>query len=116
VANHTHNRSEEEIVANILVVILDRARKTRIMYRTNLSSALTGKYLHKLQGCGLIQYDEEAKEYLLTNSGRRYLDLYAEYKVIKGKLVSHISLLEEKRDILTQMLTARRREPLEIIS
>ena len=100
------HRGEEEITADILSVILNGARKTRIMYGANLSFALTSKYLDRLQGCGLIRYDEEAKKYLLTSVGRRFLDEYAEYKVIEGKLISHTSLFEEKRGILIQMLTS----------
>jgi predicted transcriptional regulator len=104
VVNQIRHRSEEEIVADILAVIFYGARKTRIMYGANLSYALTSKYLGKLQECRLIQYDEEAKKYLLTSVGRRYLEEYAEYKTIAEKLISHTSLFEEKRGLLIQML------------
>lgn len=102
--NQIRHRSGEEIVADILSVIFDGARKTRIMYGANLSYALTSKYLSKLIECGLIQHDEDAKKYVLTDIGRRYLEEYAEYKVIEEKLISHTSLFEEKRDALIQML------------
>lgn len=102
--NQIRHRNEEQIVADILAVIFNGARKTRIMYGANLSYALTSKYLNKLQGCGLIQYDEEAKKYFLTSIGRRYLEEYAEYKTIEEKLISHTSLFEEKKGLLIQML------------
>ena len=102
--NQIRHRSEEEIVADILAVIFYGARKTRIMYGANLSYALTTKYLSKLLECGLIQYDEEGRKYLLTNTGRRYLEEYAEYKAIEEKMLSHTALFEEKRGVLNQML------------
>jgi len=102
--NPIRHRSEEEIVADILAVIFNGARKTRIMYGANLSYALTIKYLGRLQECGLIQHDDEAKKYLLTSVGRHYLNQYAEYKTIEEKLISHTSLFEEKRGLLIQML------------
>jgi predicted transcriptional regulator len=104
VVNQIGRRSEAEIVADILAVIFDGARKTRIMYGANLSYALTRRYLNKLLECKLIQYDEEAKKYLLTRTGRRYLDEYAVYKNIEENLISQTSLFEEKRGILMQML------------
>ena len=103
--NQTHHRSEEQIVADILASILNGTRKTRIMYGANLSYALTTKYLRRLLDCGLIQYDDEQKHYLLTNTGRHYLEEYSEYKTIEGKLLAHTSRFEEKRGILIQMLS-----------
>ena len=104
VVDQIRHRKEAEIVADILAVVSCGARKTHVMYGTNLSYTLTSKYLNKLQECKLIQYDEETKKYLLTNTGRRYLEEYGEYKTIEEKMISHISLFEEKRGLLIQML------------
>lgn len=106
VVSQIRHRSEEEIVADILAVIFNGARKTRIMYGANLSYALTTKYLNKLQECGLIQHDDEARKYLLTRIGRQYLDKYAEYKTVEEELISHTSLFEEKKGRLIQMLVS----------
>jgi len=103
-ANKIRRRSEAEIVADMLAVIFNGARKTHIMYGANLSYDLTIKYLNKLLECKLIRYDEEVKKYLLTSTGRHYLDEYAEYKDIEEKLISNTSVFEGKRGLLMQML------------
>jgi len=104
-ANQIRHRSEEKIVADILSVVFNGARKTHIMYGANLSYALTTKYLNKLLECRLIQHEEKDRRYLLTSVGRRYLEEYAEYKTIEEELLSHTSLFEEKRGLLIQMLS-----------
>ena len=102
--SQTRHRSEEEIVADILSIVLDGARKTRIMYGANLNYGLAVKYLNKLMDRGLIMHDKEGRMYTLTSMGRRFIEEYAEYKSIEEKLVSHASLLEGKRAVLIQML------------
>ena len=102
--NRMRHRSEEEIVADILSVVLDGAKKTHIMYQANLNYHLTKKYLGRLMERGLIKHDRAERIYMLTSVGRRFLEEYAEYKGIEKKLNSQASLLEEKRDVLIQML------------
>ena len=103
--SQSHHRSEEEIVADILAVVNNGNRKTRIMYGANLSYALTTKYLKKLVGCNLIQYNNDERKYVLTTNGKRYLGEYSEYKNIEDKLIEHNSLFKEKRGLLIQMLS-----------
>jgi len=102
--DHMRHRSEEEIVANILIIAIDGARKTHIMYKANLSHFLTTKYLNALLEQSLIQYNQEAKKYQLTITGKRYLEEFSEYKDTKDVLTLHTSMIEEKRNLLIQML------------
>ncbi len=102
--NSSHHRSEEQIVADMLATIVDGTKKTRIMYGANLSYALTSKYLRRLQDCGLVQHDDDYKCYRLTHAGKYYLSEYSKYKAIEEQVLAKISLFEEKRGLLKQMI------------
>lgn len=98
------NRSQEEIIANILLIVMKEPRKTHIMYKANLSYTLLSKYLDKLVEGGLIKYRENSKIYELTKKGETYLDNYAQYKSLKNQLEADKSALNKKEDILTKIL------------
>lgn len=98
------NRSQEEIIADILSAILNQPKKTRIMYAANLSYALLCKYLDKLVKCGLVNYRKEDRIYELTVKGEDYLGNYAEYEHLRDQLEASQSSLNEKEGILMEIL------------
>jgi len=107
VVNRVHYRSEEEIVADILSVLTEGTKKTRIMYGANLSYALVTKYTNKLLNLGLITYADREKKYHLSNSGREYLDNYARYKILEETVNTHLTEAKRKKNDLTRLLDER---------
>jgi len=72
------NRRAVDIVRDMLVAASVSARKTRIMYQTNLSYVQVKKYLHNLLVRGLLKHDGESC-YLITEKGLEFLKLYDDY-------------------------------------
>ena len=86
------NRSNLEIVHEVLSTALVKVCKTRIMYQANLSYIQLGRYLKALVGNSLLSFDGDAG-YLTTNSGQEFLQLYEKYLEhstrLKGEVEGH---------------------------
>jgi len=71
-------RSHLEIVADILMVALNGANKTRIIYRANLNFLRFHTYFSKLSDNGLIEREDSSDGrvvYRTTDKGRRFLNI-----------------------------------------
>jgi len=85
-------RNRLDIIADMLGVISEneRAKKTQIMYRANLSYKLLTKYLnHVLVAC-LVRSERKRRCYVLTSKGEEFLEIYRNYlrhhKFVEKKL------------------------------
>ena len=72
------HRKKLKIIADILSVAKDGAKKTHIMYQANLSFTLMDQYLRKVVNLGLVNRIEG--EYLLTSRGVTFLDVFSDYE------------------------------------
>ena len=95
---------QEEIIAEMLSIIVNKAKKTHIMYKANLSYTLLCKYLDLLLSSSLVKYNREDKTYELTKRGELYLDHYAEYKIVESALINSEAEFDDKRTLLNKML------------
>jgi predicted transcriptional regulator len=72
-------RSRLDIVAHILEIANEGARKTEILYKAFLSYPQLRDYLDALTGSGMLMYREEkATIFYTTEKGKRLLDMYKE--------------------------------------
>ena len=71
-------RSRLEIVADVLGVVSDGARKTQIMYQANLSYKLLVRYLKDVIDMGLVKMKDE-NTYELTEKGLKFLEQFEGY-------------------------------------
>jgi len=71
-------RSRLQIVADILSEARVGAKKTRIMYRSNLSHELLDKYLTEVLNAGLLSFDGKDL-YMVTRKGQEFLDSLNEH-------------------------------------
>lgn len=71
-------RDKLRIVADILSIADDRAKKTRIMYQANLSYRLLCRYLDQVVDAELVKL-EDSDRYVLTAKGREFLTRHGEY-------------------------------------
>lgn len=82
------HRSRIDIIANVLNVAVEGAKKTHIMYRCNLSFRQLQVYLELLLDRGLLRKvsgsgnREEARLFETTKKGRAFLDAYGNIKVL----------------------------------
>ena len=89
-------RNKEEIIADILEAIDNKINRiSSIMRNVNLSASLAKKYLKILMENGLIE--EKNGEYILTESGRKVLELLREKRKLEVELAL---LLNEIADLM----------------
>lgn len=98
------HRSQEDIIADILAIVVNEPKKTHIMYGANLSYSLLRKYLDLLLDAQLIHYRVDERTYALTPSGKEYLTLYTEYKTVEDVIASKELQFNEKKTALLEML------------
>ncbi len=66
-------RSKIDVVVGILVVALNGANKTQIIFLSRLSHLMAMKYLDAVSHHRLVTYDNEKKIYRTTSKGREFL-------------------------------------------
>jgi predicted transcriptional regulator len=96
-------RSRLRIIADILHIASDGAKKTRIMYQANLSYKLLCQYLEEVVSARLVTF-EKGKSYVLTNSGERFLERLDEYHKQCKQLEEQTSCVQSERAELEKML------------
>ncbi len=67
-------RGKFEIIADVLSVARGGAKKTQIVYKTNLNFRIVSEYLSFLEGKGFI--GNTSREYTTTEKGEKFLRLY----------------------------------------
>ena len=76
-------RSELEITAEMLDCAIKGEKKTRLMYRANLSFDALNEYLASMTSKGLLIFDSENSLYTTTPKGKKFLD---NYKTLSSEL------------------------------
>lgn len=99
------HREKFEIIANMLGVIKDGARKTHVMYKANLSYLLLRKYLEELLSEELIYAD--GNYFFLTNKGIEFLELYANYEESCEKFNQQKNQIDVRKNKLENLLTTK---------
>jgi predicted transcriptional regulator len=81
---YLRKRSDIDIIADILVETKDETRRTRIMYKCNLSHRQLGIYLNLVLEIGLLKshLNEETntRYYEITSKGLKFLKTYSKLK------------------------------------
>jgi predicted transcriptional regulator len=89
------NRSSIDIVANILEIAKDGAKKTRIMYLANLSFDQLKKYLDFLINKNLLEYNSIERKYKTTIRGSEFLKMFYDFKESENKYKEKLLHLEK---------------------
>ena len=82
-------RNRLEIIADILQVASQNAKKTQIMYQANLSYKVLKKYLREMTVASLIRFETTDQLFVITQKGKDFLEAYRDY--------SKTSKIAEKR-------------------
>jgi predicted transcriptional regulator len=93
-------RSRFDIIADVLNVTSEKAKKTQIMYQANLSYRLLQKYLAIVKRSSLVRYDRKGRCYVLTNKGREFLNSYKEYSRRASFVEKHLRSFRLKEKAL----------------
>ncbi len=97
------HRSRLDIVAEMLYAIREKAKKTQIMYRSNLSYALLMKYLNELNSSYLARFEPNESRYVLTEKGLDFLSRYEDYLKRNKYVEKRISDINDRRRALEDL-------------
>jgi predicted transcriptional regulator len=96
-------RDRLDIIADILQVADQPARKTQIMYQANLSHSLLQKYLAEIVEADLVSFEVETNSYQLTFKGQEFLQAYKNYSKTNKVTKRYLNNLASKRRLLEEM-------------
>ena len=99
----TKYRSSLQIIADILLITENSAKKTHILYKANLSYKLLCIYLSKMLDAELICYDN-GSSYDITEKGRRFLKKFNDYSQRRRTLQEHVEAVNNDKLFLENMV------------
>lgn len=97
-------RSRLQIIADVLSVAADGAKKVQIMFKANLSYALLCRYLAEVVDAGLVRLEDDPNRYRLTRKGREFLERFREYSKRYNKLKEQLNHVDNERTALKKMM------------
>jgi predicted transcriptional regulator len=100
----TKYRSRLQIIAEILEIVRDGAKKTHIMYKANLSYKLLCRYLDECLGCGFVKPDKAG--YTVAPKGERFLRSFYAYVKRRDRANKELELMNEEKALLEKMYTS----------
>ncbi len=101
-------RDRLRIIADILLIVNDKAKKTRIMYQANLSYKLLCRYLDEVLNASLVK-SEDDDCFALTAKGREFLTRHEEYSKRRKSLEEHLNHVNDEKVALEKMCFSARR-------
>lgn len=96
-------RNRLEIIADMLSVVRDGAKKTHIMYQANLSFKLLRQYLAEVLDAGLVNVDN-GNYYRITRRGQNFLDRFSEYSERRGQIEQQLNNVKDEKTVLENMV------------
>jgi predicted transcriptional regulator len=96
-------RNRHEIIADILKVVSQNAKKTQIMYQANLSYKVLQRYLRDLTAASLIRFENSEHCYVLTPKGYEFLEAYKNYSTINKSVKKCLKDVCNKKKSLEEL-------------
>lgn len=100
-------RRKLDIIADMLLVATNGAKKTQIMYGANLSYDLLKKYLEEVRRAYLLSFERKKGNYVLTSKGKQFLELYKEYSKRNRYVAKSLSDADGKKKLLENLCSRR---------
>jgi predicted transcriptional regulator len=98
-------RNRLDIIADILQVVSQSAKKTQIMYQANLSYKVLQKYLREVRRASLVDFECDDQCYVLTSKGRDFLEAYKEYSRNNRQIERKLNEINGKKRVLEELCT-----------
>jgi predicted transcriptional regulator len=96
-------RGKLDIIADILRVVSQNAKKTQIMYQANLSYKVLKRYLRNVTAYSLISFETEEQCYVLTAKGREFLKAYEKYSSKSKSLQKRLNEINGELKVLEEL-------------
>ncbi len=90
-----------KIIADILKVAREGAKKTKIMYVANLSYSLLEKYLGETTTMGFLFFDNYA--YQVTEKGQAFLEKYDDFSSKYSRMENEIQRMLFEKETLERL-------------
>lgn len=100
----TKYRTRLQIIAEILKIVREGAKKTHIMYQANLSYKLLVKYLNEVLECGLVRVNREDC-YVVAPKGEKFLKRFNSYEERREHVKNELKMVNEEKALLESMYT-----------
>jgi len=96
-------RDRLQIIADILSVVRDGAKKTHVMYQANLSFTLLKRYLTEVLEAGLVRCDDEDC-YRITGRGRSFLERFGKYSKRCERVEEELNNVNDEKTVLENLI------------
>lgn len=96
-------RGRLDIIADILQVVSQNAKKTQIMYQANLSYKVLQRYLKDITGASLIRFETAEQCYVLTRKGQGFLEAYKDYAKTNKSIEKRLNDFDNKKKSLEEL-------------
>jgi predicted transcriptional regulator len=100
-------RRRLDIIADILQVVSQNAKKTQIMYQANLSYKVLQRYLRNITAASLVDFEDEEQCYVLTPKGQEFLEAYKDYDKTNKSIEKRLSDCNNKKKTLEELCSIR---------
>ena len=100
-------RGKFEIIADILQVVSQNARKTQIMYQANLSYTVLQRYLRSITAASLIGFETADQRYVLTSKGQEFIEAYKDYAKTNKSIQKRLNDVNDKKKTLEELCSSR---------
>ena len=98
-------RNRLDIIADILQVVSQNAKKTQIMYQANLSYKVLQRYLREVTMASLIEFETAKQCYVLTSKGQDFLEAYKDYAKTNKNIEKRLNDFDNKKKNLEELCT-----------
>ena len=96
-------RGRLDIIADILHVVCQNAKKTQIMYQANLSYKVLQRYLRNIVTASLVDFETAEQCYVLTPKGQEFLEAYKEYTKTNKRIEKRLKDVNNKKKCLQEL-------------
>jgi predicted transcriptional regulator len=100
-------RGRLDIIADILQVVSQNAKKTQIMYQANLNYKVLQRYLKNITAASLIDFEDAEQYYVLTQKGQEFLEAYKEYAKTNESIEKRLNDVNNKKKCLEELCEHR---------
>lgn len=96
-------RRKLDIIADMLHVTTQGAKKTRIMYQANLNHGLLERRLNEIKKACLVSFERKRRCYVLTSKGKQFLEVYGQYLQCVKDMEKHVNEADGKKRMLESL-------------
>ena len=105
--NRMGYRRRLDIIADMLHVTSQGAKKTQIMYQANLNHGLLTRRLNEIRRACLISFERKRRCYVLTSKGKQFLEVYGQYLECVRNMEKHVNEADCKKRMLENLCSRR---------